>query len=595
MSADSTASNIEIIQSDNSTHPIGSFMLVLHAHLPWVLSHGRWPNGVDWLCEATAETYIPLLNVFNRLLNDDIAPRVTLAITPVLCDMLSSMSFMYTFQEYLQFRIDAASRNAREFAAQGLDDYRDIALFWENWYTNIARDFEQTYERDVVGAFRKLQDHGGLEIITSTATHAYLPLLGTDEAIHAQIRLGVDSYKKHFGRQPRGIWLPECAYRPRGEWLPPEAVRAEGTKPVLRKGVDEFLAANQLHYFVIDSHLLHGGKPPGHYLERYDSLRWMHETFADQHVDTPEDGSRSPHEVYLVSSAPGSAAPVACFTQHEPTSTQLWQATGGYACEGVYLDSHKKHFPGGHRLWRVTSPSANLAQKEPYEPLRVGETCEAQANHFVGMVKDALRSYSEQSGQLGIVCCTCDAKLFGPMWFEGTNWFYRTLKKLWQDEEINLSTGSQYIDMLDSAETITLPEGSWGEGGSDLIWLNADTEWIWREIYDCEAIMSRLAREYKDTPNPKLRQILEQCAREVLLMESSDWPFLISTMTAREYAELRCAGHVDMFRRLVGIAEKVAAGEFMSEGERQFLHATQERDKCFSPIPLELWANSLGD
>ena len=102
--------------------------------------------------------------------------------------------------------------------------------------------------------------------------------------------------------------------------------------------------------------------------------------------------------------------------------------------------------------------------------------------------------------------------------------------------------------------------------------------------------MTRLARQYADTTNPKLREILEQCGRELLLMESSDWQFLISTVAARDYAELRCAGHINVFQMLVTMADKVGAGEFLSEGDRVFLKAAQERDSCFRDVPVKLWA-----
>ncbi|HVF10996.1 MAG TPA: 1,4-alpha-glucan branching protein domain-containing protein [Abditibacteriaceae bacterium] len=583
------AASSHMAASDNAPNAVGSFTFVLHSHLPYVLSHGTWPHGTDWLCEAAAETYIPLLNVFNRLVDEGITPRVTIGLTPILTEMLADLSFAAELQDYLQTKINVAHNNARELAAQGLDQYRDIALFWENWYTNIARDFEHKYNRDLVGAFRKLQDDGHLEIITSAATHGYLPLLGTDEAVQAQVRIGVDAYKKHYGRPPRGIWLPECAYRPRYEWKPPQDTTEADEPPVLRKGVDEFLSENNIEYFVVDAHLLKGGKALGVYAERFEGLRAIFQNFADQYQPLAENEERTPHEVYLVASAPDKA-PVACFARHERTSMQVWSAEHGYPGDGYYLDFHKKHFPGGLRLWRVVSTQADLAQKQPYEPGRIAEISEAQANHFVQLVKDGLRAHRDLTGQPGIVCCPYDAELFGHWWFEGPDWLYRALKKLWQDPEIDLTTGGRYLDQNPPTKVISLPEGSWGEGGFHYIWLNPDNVWTWREIYACEKEMTRLARQYGETTNPKLREIVEQCGRELLLMESSDWQFLISTVAARDYAELRCAGHINVFQMLAAMGDRIGAGEVMSEGDRVFLQAAQQRDSCFQDVPLKLWA-----
>lgn len=385
--------------AENAT-PLGSFTFVLHAHLPYVLSHGTWPHGSDWICEAAAETYIPLLNVFHKLLSEGIAPRITLGLTPVLCEMLSDAAFVTEFKHYLQMKIDAAFDNARDFAAQGQETFRDNAFFWDTWYTNIARDFEDKYARDIVGAFRALQDGGHVEIITSAATHGYLPLLGRDESVQAQIKVGVETYKKHFARAPRGIWLPECAYRPRYEWQAPNGDTDEKT-PQLRKGIEEFLAENGLDYFVIDAHMLAGGKPIGTYGDRYTALKHLFENAAAHHEKTVPDGEDSPLQSYNVASpgAPADMAPVAVFTRHERTSLQVWSGDYGYPGEGYYLDFHKKHFPGGHRLWRVTSHEADLAQKLPYEPARVAEHVESHAHHFVGLVREALGEYSQKAGK----------------------------------------------------------------------------------------------------------------------------------------------------------------------------------------------------
>jgi 1,4-alpha-glucan branching enzyme len=577
--------------SDNAPEALGSFTFVLHSHLPYVLSHGKWPHGTDWLCEAAAETYIPLLNVFNRLVDEGCSPRVTIGLTPVLCEMMADLSFVAEFREYLQDKIEVAGANAREFARLDQVQFRDIALFWENWYTQTARDFDLKYERDLIGAFRRLQNNGHIEIITSAATHGYLPLLSTDEAVQAQVRIGVDTYKKHFGRQPRGMWLPECAYRPRYEWLKPEGLRDGDETPVLRKGVDEFLSENKIEYFIVDAHLLKGGHAIGAYADRFEALKSLFDNFSEQYQPRAVNEENTPHEVYLVASAPGSETPVAVFARHERTSLQVWSGEHGYPGEGHYLDFHKKHFPGGLRLWRVTSSQADLAQKQPYEPARIAEISQSHADHFVALVKESLRDYKAAAGHAGVVCAPYDTELFGHWWFEGPNWLYRVLKGLWQDPEVDLTTGGRYLDEHPPTTVVSLPEGSWGEGGFHSVWLNADTNWTWREIYPCEQTMTRLAQEYSDTTNPKLREILEQCARELLLMESSDWQFLITTVAARDYAELRCAEHINTFQRLAAMADKVGAGDFLTEGEREYLTAAQERDRVFAGVPVELWAD----
>lgn len=572
--------------SDNATRPLGSFTFVLHSHLPYVLSHGTWPHGTDWACEAAAETYIPLLNAFNKLIAEGVTPRVTIGLTPVLCEMLTDRDFIEEFQGYLHTKIEAAQKNAAEFSDQGMGTFRDLSFFWECWYRGVAEDFDKKYNRDIVGAFKKLQDNGQIEVITCAATHGYLPLLGTDESVQAQIAHGVSTYQKHFGRQPRGIWLPECAYRPRYEWKAPSDMDMPDEPPVLRKGVEEFLAENGIEYFIIDAHLLSGGEEIGGYEERFGALKSLH-TRANAAYKKSEI-EHSPLQPYIVASA--ASDDVKFFTRHEKTALQVWSGEHGYPGNGHYLDFHKKHFPGGHRLWRVTHSKADLADKLPYEPTQIEQITTEQAKHFAELVKESLQEYKTETGLRGIVCAPYDAELFGHWWFEGPRWLEKVLRELWTDPEIDLTTGGRHLDNASPQLAVALPEGSWGEGGFHHMWLNPENAWTWREIYPCEKKMRDLADAHADSATGDLLTVLKQCARELLLMESSDWQFLISTVSARDYAELRTAGHVNVFQQLSGYADKLIAGGALSEGDRNFLSTVQHRDRAFQDIDLTQWA-----
>ncbi len=86
----------------------GAFTFVLHSHLPYVIGHGKWPHGMDWLIEAAAETYIPLLNIFYKLVNEGISPKVTIGITPILSEQLKDNTFKDDFITYLLAKIEAA-------------------------------------------------------------------------------------------------------------------------------------------------------------------------------------------------------------------------------------------------------------------------------------------------------------------------------------------------------------------------------------------------------------------------------------------------------------------------------------------------------
>ncbi|MFI5332255.1 MAG: 1,4-alpha-glucan branching protein domain-containing protein, partial [Desulfobaccales bacterium] len=431
-------------------------------------------------------------------------------------------------------------------------------------------------------------DKGVLEVITSAATHGYLPLLGRDTCVQAQVKQGVAAYKRHFGRDPKGFWLPECAYRPRYEWVPPLSDLA--TEPVLRKGVEEFLSENGLDYFFIDSHLLKGGRAIGVYKDRFEALERLWERFASQFQERPEEQDKSPYQVYLVSSAPEAKRPVAAFTRDPKTGLQVWSGEWGYPGDGNYLDFHKKRYPGGLRYWQVTSAKADLADKSPYHPEWISARINEQADHFVSMIVGILSEFREQQGRPGMVVAPYDTELLGHWWFEGPEWVYQVLSRLQAHTQVSLTPGSQLLKEAAPRHVIQLPEGSWGEGGYHWIWLNEDNDWTWRHIYPAEQEMEDLAQLYAEDPDPRLQDLLKQCGRSLFLLESSDWQFLISTFSARDYAELRVVVHHDDFKRLAAMVRRYAADRDLPSEDWNFLEFCRERDDIFPDIDPKWWA-----
>lgn len=570
------------------TEPLGYFTFVLHSHLPYVIGHGRWPHGMDWLNEAAAESYLPLLRRFHRLAQAGQRSGVTLGITPILAEMLAANTFRLEFRDYLDLKIDAAREDQGTFARLGEEHFQRLARFWEEHYLELKKTFTEDFKEDLLREVRNLMEGGILEVVTSAATHGYLPLLGRDTAVQAQVKQGVASYRRHFGREPRGFWLPECAYRPRYHWVPP--VVSPPPEPVLRKGVDEFLSENGLHYFFIDSHLLKGGRAIGVYRDRFHALKHLWERFAAQYQERPEEEEKSCYGVYLVSSDPETKRPVAALTRDPRTGLQVWSGEWGYPGDGNYLDFHKKRYPGGLRYWKVTSAKADLADKGPYHPEAVAPRYREQADHFVTLVREILADFRAERGRPGIVVAPYDTELFGHWWFEGPDWLYQVLERFHRTPEVRLVTGSEALELLDPSQLISLPEGSWGEGGYHFIWLNDMNDWTWRHIYPAEAEMEALAKAYAHDPDPQLQELLKQCGRTLFLLEASDWQFLISTFSARDYAELRLVSHHDDFQRLARLTRRYAETRKLSPEDLNFFRACQERDQIFPEVDPRWWA-----
>ena len=567
------------------------FAFVLHAHLPFVLNHGRWPHGADWLNEAAAETYVPLLMMMRRLTSDGVKFKLNMGITPVLAEQLASTAFRNEFLGYLEHKVKSAVDNEAEFARQGQARLEELAREWRGFYQAVRNEFVVTWGGNLLNGFRSFERDGSLEILTCAATHGYLPLLGRDTAVQAQIRTGVRTHQRHFGRSPRGIWLPECAYRPRYSWTPPVGGRWPAE---VRKGVDEFLSETGVGYFMIDTHMLRGGQAAGIYLPRFAALKSLWARY-ERETARPVDAERSPHRPYWVCSRPDSQSPVAAFTRDPDTGTVVWSGEHGYPGDGWYLDFHKKHHPGGLRYWRVTRPRSDMAEKETYEPGRVSWRLEENATHFVQLAGALLGA---KEGVRKVMTAPYDAELFGHWWFEGVRWLEMVLRKFAVTEGMETVRLGDYLAEEPPEEVVSLPEGSWGQGGFHWIWLNEQTKWTWEHVYEAEDRMEKLAgmltafEAAGDRRAPQFRQLLSLVARELLILESSDWQFLISTFSARDYAEKRVKVHAADFSALAGMAERMAEGWTLGPDERAKVDDIKERDFIFADTDPAWWAKS---
>ncbi len=569
----------------------GYFAFVLHTHLPYVLQHGRWPHGTDWLSEAAAETYLRLIQIIDELIAEGYKPKLTIDISPVLCEQLADEAFKEEFVSYLKAKAEAAHHDAEEFYKYDQENMLKNAHYWEGFYDNRLRQFEKI-GRDIIGQLKRLQDDGYLEIMTCGATHGYGPLLSRDESVQAQYKLAKKNYRKHFGREPRGTWLPECAYRPRYQWKPPIPINGKRTA-TLRKGMDEFLSENGLEFFIVDTTLLKGGESIGVYIDRFEALRRLWGQFEKEYKPREEDKEKTPREVYLVNSASEGKKPTAIFTRDPETGLLVWSGEHGYPGDGNYLDFHKKRFPGGHRYWAVTSAKADLGDKVEYILENAHERVPENGAHYAGKIHEILEAYYDESGEAGILVAPYDAELFGHWWFEGPMFLKEVIARVAEDPEVQLTFLSEHLDRTKPSDVVSIPEGSWGEGGHHYIWLNKDTEWTWRKIYRAEERMVGLASYYaanKDSIDDELVEIMKQAARELMLLSASDWQFLISTWAARDYAELRLTTHYEDFRKLANMCDRLKRGGKLSSGDREYFNDCRRRDACFPEIELEWFA-----
>lgn len=560
----------------------GAFTFVLHSHLPYAREAGMWPHGEEWVHEAIAETYLPLLNALYDLEEEGVDFRLTVGITPILAEQLADRLIADHFIVYAAERSAWAGADVPRFEETGDEGMASLARYYHQWYARALSTFTDRFGKDLIGAFKGLQDRGLIEISTSAATHGYLPLVSRDSTIYGQLATGVASYRRHFGRDPKAIWLPECAYRP--------AVMdtSDPAHPVRRPGLETFLKEQGIHVFFSETHLVEGGSPVGR--TTGDAIGPYGVIKQRYSVPLSPDEQREPgttYEAYWVGDAPGS---VAVLARNNKTSQQVWSGDHGYPGDPAYREFHRKDAVSGMQYWRISGPGVDLGQKQAYDPaIALGRT-EDHARHFTRMVEQQLTEYAERTGKPGVIDSNYDTELFGHWWFEGVDWLKAVLRHLAASEIVDLTTASGIIERYPPEKVMDLPEGSWGANGTHFTWMNVDTEWMWPIIHGAESRMEALVARYPDADG-ELRELLNQTARELLLLESSDWPFLVTTGQAGEYATKRFNEHTERFDRLAGVAE---TGGRIDAADREYLDEIEERDNPFPVIDYRVFAERQG-
>ena len=544
--------------------PVGYFSLILHAHLPFV-RHPEYPEFLeeDWLYEAITEVYLPLIFIFQSLHEAGVAPRLAVNVSPTLCEMLADKMLEERYTRHLENLIELAvkelDRNSREAT-----EFVEASRMYVDTLTASLGLWNDRYGRNLINAFRELQDEGVLEIITCGATHGFLPLISTVEARRAQIDVAVRNYKKHFGRQPRGIWLPECAYEP---------------------GIEDLLKDAGIEYFISDTHAILYGDP------------------------RPRYGVHSP-----VSCPNGTAV----FARDLETSQQVWSAEAGYPGAPVYREFYRDigwdlpleylaphlHAEGNRRhlglkYYRITGKGVPQQMKQPYLPSLAREKAAEDASHFLGeRIKQAHELRETFEGRPPLVVSPYDAELYGHWWYEGPQFIDFLFRKLHFDQDsISAITPGDFLDSGTAIQIQQPSASSWGENGYYKVWLNEKNAWMYPYQHDAEHKMTELADRARhlayDAGHAYVR-VLDQMARELLLAESSDWAFQIYQGTTVEYSSRRFRSHIHRFHLLAKMLPDGASfeGLELSPEQLELLAEIESRDNIFAEIDFRIYATA---
>ena len=525
--------------------PKGYVSFVLHAHLPFI----HHPESEDyleeqWLYEAISETYIPLLLNFQKLVEEKVDFRITMSMTPPLLNMLDNKLLQKRYIAYLKKHIELAKKEI----IRTCDNIKmnELSKYYLERYSNDLHIFKDIYKCNLINGFKHFQDLGVLEIITCGATHGYFPILYvTEQTVKAQIAVGVQTYEKYFEKKPRGIWLPECGYVPEA---------------------DKYLKEFGIEYAITETHGILYANP------------------------TPVYGTYAP-----IVSPDG----VVCFGRDLASSRQVWSSINGYPGDynyrefyrdigydapydyiKPYIASNGVRVHTGIKYHRITGKSE---EKDLYNVQWAMDSANSQASHFINSRKEQIDLACTYMDRPPIILCPYDAELYGHWWYEGPYWLYILFKKIYYDEcNFELITPSEYIDKYPEIQICSPCRSSWGANGYSEVWLNEENDYVHRHLHSAGNKMVELAHNFIDEKNILKVQALNQCARELLLAQSSDWLFIITNKTMVDYAKKRIKDHIGRFNKLY---EQIISDTI----DEDFLNDIYEQDCIFPEIDYRIY------
>jgi 1,4-alpha-glucan branching enzyme len=489
----------------------GYWVPVLHSHLPFV-KHPEYDRFLEehWLFEAITECYIPLLQKLKSLEEEGIDFRLTISVTPPLAEMLDDAHLMEKYISYLDRQIELGFKEEHRTNSS---EFEHLGIFYKELFVSTKEFFTGFLNKNVLNGYKYFNDLGKIEVITCGATHGFLPLLNENEkSVEVQIKVAVESHKKHFGKAPKGIWLPECAYY---------------------KGLDKILRDNGIDFFFVDSHSVVYGEPTSKY-----------GVFAPVYT---------PHFVGV-------------FARDGESSKQVWSSVEGYPGDFNYRDFYRdigydldfdyiKDYinPDGVRVFtgfKYHKITGKTEYKEPYNPQAAFHTTKAHAADFHFNRAKQCEFLSNHMDRTPMIVSPYDAELFGHWWFEGIEFLYNIFKEIDTHKVLKAVTPLEYMAMYPKNQMVDPNPSSWGDKGYYDVWLNAGNAWIYRHLHHMAEVMTNYADEEDSKFSHDQVRTLNQMARELLLAQSSDWAFLITTQTAEDYSTNRTKEHIYNFNKL---------------------------------------------
>ncbi len=495
------------------TDPVKArLILALHAHLPYVrIPDKKFPLQELWLYQALTESYIPLIFCFHELISEKINFKLTLSISPTLLSMLSDEYYKLKYQDYLK----TLSELLRKKSSSSYGDQRYSMELLLNRIQIILKYYIEI-KHDLINELKSLSRSGNITFMTSSATHALLPLFRFSEnLIRNQIKIGQCVFKNEFGFVPEGFWLPEMGYY---------------------ANLDKILNEFKIKYTFLESHSVYLGSVRPSYGNFYPSA---------------------------------TKAGLKIFPRDLPLSNIIWAAGTGYPGDCHYREFHfdytyslddselKDHridrIPFGLKIFRITG---NDKPKEYYNDKEAMEIVRIHSDDFINKIRERANSVRPHIKKTPVFTLPFDAELFGHWWYEGPEFLKQIIKKISASGDIELADPSEMQN--ETLEAVIPSECSWGREGFFKSWTNPECSWIYPELAHLDLRYRNISADWNAASF--------QALKEILLASASDWTFLISNDTSRNYGKLRLSEHINAAKNIIeGIETGKADDGFLTE------------------------------
>lgn len=511
---------------------INTVNLILHAHLPYV-RHINFPRFLeeDWLYESLNETYIPLLRMLEKLAREGVKYHLAICFSPTLCTMLTDEPLQERFLDYMELHKNLGEKEVERTGRECSKAQVMAKTYLDNLNDNLA--LYESYSHNILTGFKMLETQGYLEILTTAATSAYLPLYENyPQAVKAQVEYGVKTHERIFGRRPRGFWLPECGYYP---------------------GLENLLEEYGIRWCQLASHSVITAK------NRIESAGYQPLQLGKSSVvGFPRDWS---------------------------LTSLVWSDTSGYPCDNDYREFYRDigfdlpidyirpyiHEPEvrvftGYKYWAVTGKTN---EKRLYDPAKADEKIKLHIENAIYHAKRKGIMLSALLSQDPVFNLCFDCELFGHRWYEGIKFLEGILRNADKESSLLLSTPSLCLDKRHTLEKADLNACSWMPGGYSDTWLDGSNAWIYRHVHKAIERMDELTRRFPGQTSLKAR-FLNQAAREIMLAMASDWPYIMHDKTSVTYAEKRLRNHLGAFNlAYANMCKNAVNTEWLINSERR--------------------------